>query len=109
MGRDADLAEPLEQILGNAVVEDALALDLVALLVVKGGGVVLEMLNERAGFWPLVQDLGLAFVDAPAAVHIGVLIAMALTADSAKARALKVAAQLVDCHCRIDLKGLGPT
>ena len=69
----ADLAELLEQILGDAVVEDALALDLVVLLVVEGGGVVLEMLNERAGLRPLVQDLGLAFVDAPAAVHIGVL------------------------------------
>src|SRR4029453_18370885 len=73
MGRNADLAEPLEQILGDAVVEDALALDLVVLLVVEGGGVVLEMLNERARFGPLVQVLSLSFVDAPAAVHIWVL------------------------------------
>ncbi len=73
MGRNADLVELLEQIFGDAVVEDALALDLVVLLVVKGSGVVLEMLNERAGLGTLVEDLGLAFIDAPAAVHRWVL------------------------------------
>ena len=51
------------QIFGDAVVEDALALDRVVLLVVEGGGVVLEILDERAGLGALVEDLGLAFVD----------------------------------------------
>ena len=69
MGRHADLAELLEQIFGDAVVEDALALDLVVLLVVEGGGVVLEMLDERAGLGALIEDLGLAFVNFPPAVH----------------------------------------
>ena len=70
MRRHADLAELHEQILGDAVVEDAFALDLVVLLVVEGGGVVLEMLDERAGLGALIEDLGFAFVDAPAAVHV---------------------------------------
>jgi hypothetical protein len=67
---DADLAELLEQILGDAVVEDAFALDLVVFLVVEGGCVVLEMLDECAGLGPLIEDLGFTFVDAPAAVHV---------------------------------------
>src|SRR3990172_8490626 len=69
MRRHADLAEFLEQILGDAVVEDTLALDLVVLLVVEGGGVVLEMLDERPGLRALIEDLGLAFVHFPPAVH----------------------------------------
>ena len=57
------------RILGDAVVEHALAGDRALLLVVEGGGVVLEVLDERAGLGPLEQDLGLAFVDAAAAGH----------------------------------------
>ena len=70
MGRHADLAELHEQILGDAVVEDALALDLVVLLVVEGGGVVLEVLDERTRLRAFIQNLGLAFVDAAAPVHV---------------------------------------
>ena len=69
MRRHADLAELLEQIFGDAVVEDAFALDLVVLLVVEGGGVVLEMLDERTWLGALIEDLGLAFVNFPPAVH----------------------------------------
>ena len=69
MGRHADLAELLEQKFGDAVIEDALALDLVVLLVVEGGGVVLEMLDERAGLGTFIENLGLAFVDAATPVH----------------------------------------
>ena len=36
---------------------------------VEGGGVVLEILDERAGLRPLVEDLGLAFVDHAPALH----------------------------------------
>jgi hypothetical protein len=50
-------------VLGNAVVEHALAGDRAALLRVEGGGVVLEILNERARFGAFEQDLGLALVD----------------------------------------------
>jgi hypothetical protein len=28
------------------------------------------VLDERAGLGPLIEDLGFAFVDAPAAVHV---------------------------------------
>ena len=62
-----------EQILGDAVVEDAFALDLVVLLVVEGGGVVLEMLDERARLRPFIENLGLAFVNAAAPVHVSFL------------------------------------
>ena len=41
-----------EDVLGDAVVEHALALDERVLLVVEGGGVILEMLDERAGLGP---------------------------------------------------------
>src|SRR5690606_35860053 len=60
----------LEDELGNAVVEDALALDDFVAGAVAGGGVVLEVLEQGAGFRPLVKDLGLAFIDLPATVHI---------------------------------------
>jgi hypothetical protein len=69
MRRHADLSKLHEQIFGDAVIEDALALDLVVLLVVEGGGVVLEMLDERARLRALIEDLGFAFIDAPTAVH----------------------------------------
>src|SRR3990172_1606704 len=69
MGRDAHLVEVIEDVLGNAVVEHALAVNDFVLLLVEGGGVVLEELNQRSGLRPLVEDLGLAFIDAPTAVH----------------------------------------
>src|SRR3990172_3892529 len=69
MGRDAHLVEVIEDVLGNAVVEHALAVNDFVLLLVEGGGVVLEELNQRSGLRPLVEDLGLAFIDAPTTVH----------------------------------------
>ncbi len=69
VGRHADLGQPHHQVFGDAVVEHALAGDDALLLVVEGGGVVLEVLDQRAGLGPLEQDLGLAFVDLPAAAH----------------------------------------
>ena len=53
----------------DAVVEHALAVDRAALLRVEGGGVVLEILDQRAGLGTLVEDLGLAFVDLAATGH----------------------------------------
>jgi hypothetical protein len=50
--RDADLVEMLEDVLGDAVVEHALAVDDLVLLLVEGGGVVLEELDERARLGP---------------------------------------------------------
>ena len=67
--RHADVVEVLEDVLGDPVVQHALAVDHLVLLGVEGGGVVLEVLDQRAGLGALVEDLGLAFVDATAAVH----------------------------------------
>ena len=55
--------------LGDAVVEHALAVDRTLLLGVEGGGVVLEILDQRARLRALVEDLGLAFVDLAASCH----------------------------------------
>src|SRR5581483_11375795 len=68
--RHADLAEAHEDVLGDAVVEHALALDQSVLLVVEGGGVVIEVLNERAALRSLVDRLVLALVYATALVQL---------------------------------------
>src|SRR4051794_34308119 len=69
MGRDADRRERSEDMLGNAVVDHALAADRAALLRVERGRVVLEVLDERARLRTLIEDLGLALVDLAAASH----------------------------------------
>ena len=69
MGRHALLAQPHHQILGDAVVDHTLAGDHSLLLVVEGGGVVLEVLHQGAGLRSFEQDFGLSFVDAAAAGH----------------------------------------
>ena len=61
------MAEQGEDMLGNAVVEHALAGDRSLLLGVERGRVVLEILDQGAGLRPLVEDLGLAFIDESAA------------------------------------------
>src|SRR5690606_34118154 len=70
MGRNADLAELYENVLGNAVVEHPLAVNQRMLLVVEGGGVILEVLDEGTGLRTLVQHLGLALIDPTAPVHL---------------------------------------
>ena len=47
------------RIFADAVVEHALAGDRALLLVVEGGGVVLEILDERAGLGPSNSTLAL--------------------------------------------------
>src|SRR5215472_5544916 len=69
VGRDAGLPQARHQIFRDPVVEHPLAGDGALLLIVEGGGVVLEILDERAGFWPLIQNLRLAFIDAALAGH----------------------------------------
>src|SRR3546814_9220444 len=69
MVRHADIAEQGEDMLGNAVVEHALAVDRPTLLRVEGGRVVLEILDQRARFGAFVEDLGFAFVNLAAAGH----------------------------------------
>ena len=70
MGRDAYLVQPREYEFRDAVVEDALALDDGVFGGVEGGGVVLEMLDERARFRAFVKDFGLAFINASAPAHV---------------------------------------
>ena len=69
MRRHADLAEPLEDVLGDAIIEHALAFDQRMLLRVERSCVILEVLDERAGLRALVKHLGLAFVDPTPLVH----------------------------------------
>ena len=69
MRRHADRIQVLKHIFGNAIVEDALAVDDLVFLGVEGGRVVLEMLDEGSRLGALVQHFGLAFVYAAAAVH----------------------------------------
>ena len=58
-----------EDVLGDAVVDDALAADRPALLRVERGRIVLEILDERARLRTLVEDLGLALINLAAASH----------------------------------------
>ena len=69
MRRHADLAELHEDVLGDAVVQYALAFDQRVFLGVERGCVVFEMLDERARLRTLIEDLRLALVDAPTLVH----------------------------------------
>src|SRR5262245_5154623 len=59
----------LEDVLGDAIVEHALAFDHLMLLGIEGGGIVLEVLDQRSGLRSLIQDLRLALVDAATAAH----------------------------------------
>ena len=70
MRRDAEHVQLGEHELGNAVVEHALAVENLVLGAVAGGGVVLEILDERARLGALIKILGLAFINLPAAVHV---------------------------------------
>ena len=70
MGGDAHFIQACEDKLGDTVIEHALAVDHFHFLGVEGGGVVLVMDDERAGFGAFIEDLGLALVNPRAArVH----------------------------------------
>ena len=45
------------------------AVDRLVFFGVKSGCVILEVLDERTRLGPLIEDFGLAFIDAPAAIH----------------------------------------
>ena len=70
VGRHADLVQAREDIFRDTVVEDALAFNRRVFLIVEGGGVILEMLDESAGFGAFVKDLGLALINASATAHV---------------------------------------
>src|SRR6185437_4520481 len=69
MRRHADVVEMLEDVLGDAVVEDALAFDHLMLLRIEGGGVVLEMLDQCSRLGSFIEDFRLALIDAATAAH----------------------------------------
>src|SRR5262249_34642979 len=69
VGRHPDVVEMLEYVLGDSIVEHALAFDDLVLLRIEGGRVILEILNQRSGLRSFVEDLRLAFIDAATAAH----------------------------------------
>ena len=69
MRRDAHPVQMREDVLRNAIVEHALAVDDIMLLLVEGSGIVLEELDERTWLRAFVKDLGLALVNPAATVH----------------------------------------
>ena len=66
----ADLAKPLEDIFGDPIVEHTLAVDQSVLLIVERRRIVLEMLDQGARLWSLVQDLGFSLVYPTPPVHL---------------------------------------
>ncbi len=60
-----------EYVLGDPVVEHALAVDHIMLLLVERGSVILEELDQGARLGTFIQDLGLAFIDTATTVHRG--------------------------------------
>ena len=66
VGRDAHPVQMVEDVLGNAVVEHALAVDHFMFLLVERGSVVLEELDQCSRLRSFIEDLGLAFVNAAA-------------------------------------------
>src|SRR5205809_944736 len=69
MSWHADLTQLCHQIFGNTVIEDALAGNGAFFLIVKGGGIIFEILDKRPGFWSFEQNFGFAFIEAAAAIH----------------------------------------
>src|SRR5262249_20025710 len=67
--RHADIVEMLEDVLGDAVVEHALAFDHLMLLGIEGGGIVLEVLDQCSRLRSFIEDLRLALADAATAAH----------------------------------------
>src|SRR5205823_8647125 len=61
--------QSLAYLVCRLLLEKKKARDLAPLLVVEGGGVILEILNQIAGFGALEQYLGLSFLDLPPARH----------------------------------------
>jgi hypothetical protein len=60
----------IENVLGNAVVEHTFAVDDLVFLLVERGRIILEELDQRARFRSLIEDLGLAFINAAAIFHL---------------------------------------
>ena len=74
MRRDADFSEAHHQVFADAVIEHTLAGDGALLLRVEGGGVILEILHQGAGFRPLEQDFCFTFIELAATSHGSVIL-----------------------------------
>src|SRR5664280_1806183 len=72
MRGNPDIVEVLEYVFGDPVVENAFAFNDLVFLGVEGGGVILEVLNQRSRLGALIEDLRLALINAAAATHRGV-------------------------------------
>src|SRR3546814_7180313 len=72
MGRDTNLRQQCENMLGNAVIQYTLTADGAFFLRIEGGRVILEILDDGAGLRPFIEDLGFAFINLAATGHAGV-------------------------------------
>src|SRR3546814_5419441 len=72
MGRDTNLRQQCENMLGNAVSQYTLTADGAFFLRIEGGRVILEILDDGAGLSPFIEDLGFAFINLAATGHAGV-------------------------------------
>ncbi len=75
---NADLIQMAENVFADTIVQNALAIDDFVFLLVEGGGIILEKLDQRARLRPFVKDLGLALVNTAATVHWYCSLSLAL-------------------------------
>ena len=69
MRRHADIVEVLEDEFRDTVVEHPFSVDYLVLLGVKSRCVILEVLDQCTRLGALIENLSLAFVNAPAAIY----------------------------------------
>jgi hypothetical protein len=67
--RNTDPVEMVEDMLGDAIVQNAFAIDHFVLLLVERSGVIFEKLHQSPWFRTFEQDFCFAFVNASTAVH----------------------------------------
>src|SRR3546814_18967610 len=72
MGRDTNLRQQCENMLGNAVIQYTLTADGAFFLLIEGGRVILEILDVGAELRPFIEALGFAFINLAATGHAGV-------------------------------------
>ena len=73
MGGDANMRKAGEHMFTDAIVDNTLAVDRALFLSIEGGGIILEILDDRARFGAFIEDFGLAFVDLAATGHAAFL------------------------------------
>src|SRR5690606_2466499 len=73
MAGNTDIAEQGKNMLAHAVVDYPFAADRALFLGIESGCVIFEILDESAGLWSFVKNLGLAFIDLATTGHSGFL------------------------------------